>query len=81
MPENNPGKRVICPICGKEFTALQKNIKYCSLECRAIGRNETRRIWNSSKDNYMREYMREYRSKAPKITRAVFDGPVKVPEN
>lgn len=81
MSENNPGKKVKCAICGKEFNTLHKNVKYCSLECRAIGRAYKQRIWNSSKDNYMREYMREYRSKAPKVSRAVFNGPVEVPEN
>lgn len=56
-------KTVVCEICHKEFNSSSKNIKYCSLECRAIGRAYTQRMWFADKGNYMRDYMREYRSK------------------
>ena len=56
-------KTVICEICGKEFNTASKNVKYCCLECRAIGKNYTRRIWLDGNNEYMRDYMREYRKK------------------
>lgn len=57
-------RTIKCDICGKEFNTNGKNIKYCCLECRAIGHNYTKRIWLDGKGNYMRDYMREYRKKA-----------------
>lgn len=56
-------KSVICDICGKEFTATGPNTRYCSLECSAIGRSYTRRLWMEDRTGYMKDYMREYRSK------------------
>lgn len=56
-------KTIKCEICGKEFNTLNKNAKYCCLECRAIGRSYTKRMWLDRKKNYMRDYMRAYRKK------------------
>ena len=56
-------KTIKCEICSKEFNTTNKNIKYCCLECRAIGRSYTKRMWLDGKENYMRDYMREYRKK------------------
>lgn len=56
-------RTIKCDICGKEFSTNGKNIKYCSLECRAIGRSYTKRMWLDGKQSYMRDYMREYRKK------------------
>lgn len=63
MNEKIKPKKVVCAICKREFNSTSKNIKYCSLECRAIGRNYTKKLWLAGKENYMRDYMREYRSK------------------
>lgn len=56
-------RTIKCDICGKEFNTAGKNIKYCSLECGAIGRAYKKRMWLETRDNYMRDYMREYRKK------------------
>ena len=56
-------KTTMCAICGKEFTAMSPNTRYCSLECQAIGRSYTRRVWLEERAGYMKDYMREYRSK------------------
>lgn len=61
-------RTITCDICGKTFNTTNKNVKYCCLECRAIGRSYTKRMWLEDKGNYMRDYMREYRKKINNIT-------------
>jgi len=56
-------KKVICPICGKEWETKAKNAKYCSLTCRAEGERIRRKIWEDKNPNYSKMYMRTY---APK---------------
>ena len=56
-------KTVICEICQKEFSSSNKNIKYCSLECREKGERIKRAAWNIEHRSYYPEYMREYRAK------------------
>ena len=41
----------ICPICHKEFTVTNENKKYCSSECKAIGKRETNKKYEQS-DKY-----------------------------
>lgn len=54
-------KSIKCEICGRDFNTSSKNIKYCSLECREIGRRFIKRMWLDKNENYMRDYMRAYR--------------------
>lgn len=63
-------KIIKCEICGKEFNTTNKNVKYCSLECRAIGRSYTKRMWLDGKGNYMRDYMRKYREKCKGVKKS-----------
>ena len=42
--------KLICSICGKEFTGAAHNVKYCSPKCKEIGDAARRRLWEQKSD-------------------------------
>lgn len=56
-------KTIQCAVCKRIFESENKNIKYCSLKCREIGRTTRQSVWMNEQRNYMRDYMREYRKR------------------
>lgn len=58
-------KSKICPICGTEFTPKSNNSKYCSDNCRKIGRKVNRKKWELETDyrEKQKEKAAEYRKK------------------
>ena len=52
-----------CRICGDLFTPKTANSRYCSPECRNQKRKSERKEWLENNPEYMKKYMRDYRSK------------------
>lgn len=57
-------KVIVCAICGKEFTTVANNRKYCSIMCREVGRTKNRMLWKDKNPGYYAEYSRERRKAA-----------------
>ena len=49
-------RKLICHVCGNEYTTTAQHSKYCSLECREIARRQHRKVWESNNIGYSREY-------------------------
>lgn len=56
-------KIIICKICNTEFKSTSPRPPvYCSDKCRKIGKNANHRAWEEKNPDYMRLYMRSYKS-------------------
>jgi hypothetical protein len=51
----------ICPICRKEFTAIQSNEKLCSVECIKKMLIINRKLWNKKHRKEINKHMKDYR--------------------
>jgi hypothetical protein len=45
-----------CPLCGRMFTPLAGNQKYCSLQCSRTAQRIRRARWAKENEQYYKEY-------------------------
>lgn len=56
-----------CIICSTEFSPATSNAKYCSDDCRTIGRRQTRKEWKKRNPNYDKDRMKIYREEKKQL--------------
>ena len=51
-----------CIECGREFTALSPNSRYCCLYCKEEATRKKRKLWEAEHPGYAAEYARRRRN-------------------
>lgn len=52
-----------CVICGSTFGTQRNNARYCSDDCRRAAHKKSRKQWERTNPDYMKDYMRARRKK------------------
>ena len=64
-------RKLVCPICGREFETNAPNRKYCGTDCAKIAQARRKKHWLDNNYEYnkmrQREYQRKYRREGGEV--------------